>query len=464
MARCMPTLNPPKTLKAKLPRITNPIPSTQLFKTLPKSKKFTRISATIMSSHLKQQQLPSLDALISSDRREEVMGAIKSSLLNCLSETDLHLTVPGLKSKVRGKVRDIYDGGDYLVLVTTDRQSAFDRILASIPFKGQVLNETSLWWFDKTQHITRNAVVSSPDRNVTIAKKCSVFPVEFVVRGYVTGSTDTSLWTVYNKGVRNYCGNVLPDGAGLVKSQKLHANILTPTTKAADHDVPVTPDEIVKRGLMTKDDFDEASAKALRLFEYGQQVALEHGLILVDTKYEFGKGSDGEILLVDEVHTPDSSRYWIAHSYEERLENGLEPENVDKEFLRLWFKNHCNPYEDEVLPDAPEELVSELAWRRKLQEARENMKTLESGLEGKRFFRGEAIGFADIVIGWMGIWIRMVEEITYVKLIDEETMSLLSAWFQNFLEDPIIKERAPPPDKLLEHSKGFHKKLMAAST
>ncbi|KAK2992085.1 hypothetical protein RJ640_023468 [Escallonia rubra] len=356
MARCMPTLNPPKTLKTKLPPITNPIPSTQLFKTLPKSEKLTRISATIMSSHRKQQQLPSLDALISSDRREEVMGAIKSSLSNCLSETDLHLTVPGLKSKVRGKVRDIYDDGDYLVLVTTDRQSAFDRILASIPFKGQVLNETSLWWFDKTQHITRNAVVSSPDRNVTIAKKCSVFPVEFVVRGYVTGSTDTSLWTVYNKGVRNYCGNVLPDG--LVKSQKLHANILTPTTKAADHDVP-----IVKRGLMSKDDFDEASAKALRLFEYGQQVALEHGLILVDTKYEFGKGSDGEVLLVDEVHTPDSSRYWIAHSYEERLENGLEPENVDKEFLRLWFKNHCNPYEDEVLPDAPEELVSELAWR-----------------------------------------------------------------------------------------------------
>ncbi|KAK3023266.1 hypothetical protein RJ639_044432 [Escallonia herrerae] len=516
MARCMPTLNPPKTLKAKLPRITNPIPSTQLFKTLPKSKKFTRISATIMSSHLKQQQLPSLDALISSDRREEVMGAIKSSLSNCLSETDLHLTVPGLKSKVRGKVRDIYDGGDYLVLVTTDRQSAFDRILASIPFKGQVLNEMSLWWFDKTQHITRNAVVSSPDRNVTIAKKCSVFPVEFVVRGYVTGSTDTSLWMVYNKGVRNYCGNVLPDGAGrnccinvwisfsvsnalphvlgLVKSQKLHANILTPTTKAADHDVPVTPDEIVKRGLMTKDDFDEASAKALRLFEYGQQVALEHGLILVDTKYEFGKGSDGEILLVDEVHTPDSSRYWIAHSYEERLENGLEPENVDK-----------------VLPDAPEELVSELAWRalmgttslwiavestgvhrnfpferkyelpcvpaamstfskvgeeqeKAAKEARENMKTLESGLEGKRFFGGEAIGFADIAIGWMGIWIRIIEEITDVKLIDEETMPLLSAWFQDFLEDPIIKERAPPRDKLLEHCKGFHKKLMATST
>lgn len=307
------------------------------------------------------QQHLSLDALISSNRKAELLGDIKGMLSNRLSETNLHLTVPGLKSKTRGKVRDIYDGGDYLVLVTTDRQSAFDRILASIPFKGQVLNETSLWWFDQTRHITPNAVISSPDKNVTIAKKCSVIPVEFVVRGFVTGSTDTSLWTVYNKGIRNYCGNALPDG--LVKNQKLPANILTPTTKAEDHDVPVTPDEIVKLGLMTESEFDEASRKALRLFEYGQRVASEHGLILVDTKYEFGKSSDDSILLIDEVHTPDSSRYWIAHSYEERFQSGLEPENVDKEFLRLWFKDHCNPYEDEVLPDAPEELICELAWR-----------------------------------------------------------------------------------------------------
>ncbi|KAF5200791.1 Phosphoribosylaminoimidazole-succinocarboxamide synthase [Thalictrum thalictroides] len=258
-------------------------------------------------------------------------------------------------------VGDIYDAGDYLVLVTTDRQSAFDRVLASIPFKGQVLSETSLWWFDKTSHIVPNAVVSRPDRKVTIANKCSVFPVEFVVRGFVTGSMDTSLWTVYNKGIRNYCGNALSDG--LVKNQKLPANILTPTTKAADHDVPVTPHEIVERGLMTQDEYDETNKKALRLFEYGQSIAMEHGLILVDTKYEFGKAPDGTILLIDKVHTPDSSRYWIAISYEERFQGGVEPDNVDKEFLRLWFKNHCNPYEDKVLPDAPEELVCELAWR-----------------------------------------------------------------------------------------------------
>ncbi|KAB5516061.1 hypothetical protein DKX38_026750 [Salix brachista] len=337
MSQCLrTTLNPPKTL-LRNPTNSSPVSSPLIH--LPKSKKHSRISM----SQQNQQEL-SLDSLINSTRKEEVLGAIKGSLSYCLTETSLNKTVPALKSKVRGKVRDIYDAGDYLVLVTTDRQSAFDKILASIPFKGQVLNETSLWWFDRTRHIAQNAIVSAPDKNVTIAKKCSVFPVEFVVRGYVTGSTDTSLWTVYKNGVRNYCGNALPDG--LVKSQKLPSNILTPTTKADDHDVPITPEEIVKSGLMTEADYCEVSSKALSLFEYGQRVALEHGLILVDTKYEFGKGSDGSVLLIDEVHTPDSSRYWIAHSYEERFQKGLEPENVDK-----------------VLPDAPADLVCELAWR-----------------------------------------------------------------------------------------------------
>lgn len=296
-------------------------------------------------------------------RRPDVDRAIEESLnsFGCLSETYLDKTVPGVGSKIRGKVRDIYSAGDYLILVTTDRQSAFDRILASVPFKGQVLNQTSLWWFRKTKEIVPNAVVSTPDPNVTIAKKCTVFPVEFVVRGFVTGTTSTSLWTVYSKGVRNYCGNVLPDG--LVKNQRLQKNIITPTTKAADHDVPISPEEIVEQGLMTRDEWNEASSKALALFAYGQDVASKHGLLLVDTKYEFGKAVDGSILLIDEVHTPDSSRYWIAGSFEERIKKGLEPENIDKEFLRLWFRDNCDPYKDEVLPDAPRELVSELAWR-----------------------------------------------------------------------------------------------------
>ncbi|KAG4200589.1 hypothetical protein ERO13_A05G222001v2 [Gossypium hirsutum] len=263
-----------------------------------------------------QTQVPSLDALLNSGRKEEVFASIKASLHNCLSETNLHLTVPGLKSKTRGKVRDIYDSGDYLVLVTTDRQSAFDRILASIPFKGQVLNETSLWWFNRTRHMIPNAVLSVPDKMLQLLRN-----VLFSFRGFVTGSTETSLWTVYKNGVRYYCGNVLPNG--LVKNQKLTANILTPTTKAEDHDVPVTPDEIIERGLMTQDEFDEAREKALSLFEYGQRVALEHGLILVDTKYEFGKSSDGSILLIDESILD-------CNSYEERFQNGLEPENIDK--------------------------------------------------------------------------------------------------------------------------------------
>ncbi|KAG6598714.1 Phosphoribosylaminoimidazole-succinocarboxamide synthase, chloroplastic, partial [Cucurbita argyrosperma subsp. sororia] len=367
MAGPMTGIHTPKTPAAvKLPFSISSFTSVSLGRGKTRLRMLSAASSSspVKASLSHRQDSPrniSLDALIKGDRREEIVGAIDKSLFNCLSETNLHLTVPGIKSKTRGKVRDIYDYGDYLILVTTDRQSAFDRVLASIPFKGQVLNETSLWWFDRTQHITSNAVVSVPDKNVTIAKKCSVFPVEFVVRGFVTGSTDTSLWTVYKNGVRNYCGNVLPDG--LVKNQKLSSHILTPTTKADTHDVPVTPDEIIERGLMSRADYEEASRKALSLFEYGQKVALEHGMILVDTKYEFGKGEDGSILLIDEVHTPDSSRYWIAQSYEERFQNGLEPENVDKEFLRLWFKDNCNPYEDEVLPDAPEELVRELSWR-----------------------------------------------------------------------------------------------------
>ncbi|XLU35790.1 hypothetical protein S245_071856, partial [Arachis hypogaea] len=325
-------LNPPKTpFKINLTPALPPPPTSSAL-TFKPNNNFPTLSAAAQP----QEHGAMLDTLLNSTRKNQVLHSIRTtSPFNCLSETNLHHTVPTLTSKTRGKVRDIYDSGEYLILVTTDRQSAFDRVLASIPFKGQVLNQTSLWWFERTQHITANAVVSTPDPNVTIAKKCSVFPVEFVARGFVTGSTDTSLWTVYNKGIRNYCGNALPDG--LVKNQKLAENILTPTTKAADHDVPVTPDEIIERGLMTRADYEEVSRKALSLFEYGQRVASEHGLILVDTKYEFGKAEDGSIMLIDEVHTPDSSRYWIANSYLERFQNGLEPENVDKVLYTFYF-------------------------------------------------------------------------------------------------------------------------------
>ena len=287
---------------------------------------------------------------------EHYKGRIKAELNNTLTETSL-----SGRSKKTGKVRDQYDLDDQVALITTDRQSAFDRVLASIPFKGQVLNLTSAWWFSQTKHIIPNQVISVPDPNVTLAKKCEVFSIEFVVRGYITGSTSTSLWTVYNNGDREYCGNILSEG--LKKNQKLEANMLTPTTKEEHHDRPIAPPEIVSEGWMTQEDWDYCSQKALALFAFGQQKAAEHGLILVDTKYEMGRDTDGTICLIDEIHTPDSSRYWIAETYDERMSAGQEPQNIDKEFLRLWFVDNCDPYNDKTLPDAPDELVAELSSR-----------------------------------------------------------------------------------------------------
>ena len=287
---------------------------------------------------------------------EHYKDRIKAELNNTLTETNL----PN-GSKKTGKVRDQYDLGDKVALITTDRQSAFDRILASVPFKGQVLNLTSAWWFDQTKDIIPNQVIDVPDPNVTLAKKCDVFPIEFVVRGYITGSTSTSLWTVYNNGNRTYCGNNLPEG--LVKNQKLNANMLTPTTKEEHHDRPIAPDEIVNEGWMTQEDWDYCSKKALELFAFGQKKAAENEMILVDTKYEMGRDAEGTIRLIDEIHTPDSSRYWIAKTYDERMAVGQEPQNIDKEFLRLWFVDNCDPYNDETLPEPPEELVAELSSR-----------------------------------------------------------------------------------------------------
>lgn len=287
---------------------------------------------------------------------EHYKDRIRVELNNTLTETSLPSG-----SKRAGKVRDQYALGNKIALITTDRQSAFDRVLASIPFKGQVLNLTSAWWFEQTKGIINNHVIDVPDPNVTLAKKCNVFPIEFVVRGYITGSTSTALWTVYNKGDREYCGNVLPEG--LIKNQKLDANMLTPTTKEEHHDRPISPSEIVSEGWMTQENWDYCSQKALELFLFGQKKAAENGMILVDTKYEMGKDSDGNIVLIDEIHTPDSSRYWIAESYDKRMAMGDEPQNIDKEFLRLWFVDNCDPYNDEVVPDAPEELVTELSSR-----------------------------------------------------------------------------------------------------
>ena len=276
---------------------------------------------------------------------------------SCLTVTNLPLL-----AKYPGKVRDTYEIGDgRLLLVTTDRQSGFDRLLGAIPFKGQVLNRTSLYWFEQTRGIIGNHVLSSPHANVLIARKCTVLPIEFVVRGYMTGSTDTSVWTQYNNGVRNYCGHELPEG--MKKNVPLPKNIVTPTTKDKEHDRPITPKEIVAEGRLTEQQWEFASAKALELFAFGQKLAAERGLMLVDTKYEFGVAEDSEILLIDEIHTPDSSRYWLADSYAARVAAGQEPNMIDKEFFRLWFRERCDPYKDAVLPVPPDELIAELAAR-----------------------------------------------------------------------------------------------------
>jgi phosphoribosylaminoimidazole-succinocarboxamide synthase len=267
----------------------------------------------------------------------------------------------------RGKVRDRYTLSHQeqhrVALVTTDRQSGFDRALCQVPFKGAVLNLTSAFWFEQTASIIPNHLISVPHANVTIARTCTPFPIEFVMRSYMTGSTSTSIWKNYHDhGVRNYCGHVLPDG--MVKNQKLAHNLLTPTTKEEAHDRPISLHDIVAEHWMTQDDLDVCAAAAQKVFALGQQVAAERGLILVDTKYEFGKCHEtGQIRLIDEVHTPDSSRYWLSSTYEQRLAAGQEPDNIDKEFLRLWYAQQCDPYQDKVLPDAPVDLVAELSRR-----------------------------------------------------------------------------------------------------
>jgi phosphoribosylaminoimidazole-succinocarboxamide synthase len=291
------------------------------------------------------------------DRTALYRKAITEALANTLVKTDL--PYPGKK---QGKVRDSYQLEDgRLVFITTDRQSAFDRVLAAIPFKGAVLNLTSGWWFERTRSIVPNHLLSIPHPNVSVVQACEVFPIEFVVRGYITGSTNTSLWTHYQAGERLYCGNTLPEG--LVKNQQLPAPLLTPTTKETEHDRPISPEAIVAEGWMSQADWDQASRIVLELFDFGQQEARKRGLILVDTKYELGKDPAGRITLIDEVHTPDSSRYWLADSYRDRFSRGQEPENIDKEFLRLWFKEVCDPYHDAQLPAAPVELVVELSLR-----------------------------------------------------------------------------------------------------
>ena len=274
---------------------------------------------------------------------------------------------------MHGKVRDIYQQRDRIILITTDRHSSFDRIIAHVPHKGQVLNQASLWWFEQTKDIVPNHVISSPDPNVTVGKKCKPVPIEAVMRGYLTGVTDTSIWTRYSAGQRGFGDMELPHG--MTKNQKLPHPIFDPTTKEEGHDRPISPRDLVAEGFITQQVLDQIKETTHKLFERGQELAAKRGLILVDTKYEFGTDEKGNLTLIDEIHTPDSSRWWKLDSYEARIaakeparttdavQSGGEPEYFDKEFLRLWFKDHSDPYKDATLPEAPAELIEELSRR-----------------------------------------------------------------------------------------------------
>lgn len=270
-------------------------------------------------------------------------------------------TIPELPNHYRGKVRENYDLPDgRRILIATDRLSAFDRAIAAIPLKGRVLTQTARYWFEQTADICPNHVLDYPDPNVVVARRVEILPVEIVVRGYLAGTTGTSILTLYKRGERAMYGITLPDG--LRDNEALPQPIITPTTKAFDggHDEPLSAGEILSRGLLSAEQWNTVSGYALALFARGQKLAAERGLILADTKYEFGIDPDGRILLADEIHTPDSSRYWIAGSYAERFAAGGKPESFDKDFVRNWVVARCDPYKEE-LPPIPPELIAQTA-------------------------------------------------------------------------------------------------------
>lgn len=258
---------------------------------------------------------------------------LKKQIPYCLNKTDF----PNLGKKYEGKVRDNYTKDDRRIIIVTDRLSAFDRVITKIPFKGQVLNQMATFWFEKTKDIVGNHMLESPDPNAIVVKECTPLPVEMVVRGYITGVTTTSAWYNYEKGVRNFCGNQLPEG--LRKNEKFQEPILTPSTKAekGDHDESVSREKILENGIISPEDFDYMADVSFRLYKRGVDIAKKQGIILVDTKYEFGRTKEGDIVLIDEIHTPDSSRFWFEDEYEQRFEKGEKQKKIDKEYVREWL-------------------------------------------------------------------------------------------------------------------------------
>ena len=287
--------------------------------------------------------------------REQLQGLLTATL----EGTDLDVG-----AKYEGKVRDNYVTGDgRRIIVVTDRLSAFDSVLTTIPCKGQVINQMAQYWFEETADIAPNHILSVPDPNVTVARECVPLKVEMVMRAYLTGVTSTSIWRAYERGAREFCGHALADG--MVKNQRLPAPVLTPSTKAerGDHDVSMSREGILASGAVSEADFDRAAAIARALFARGQQLALARGLLLVDTKYEMGVNADGEIMLIDEIHTPDSSRYWYAGDYEDRMAAGQEPRSLDKEYVRRWLAETHGYRGEGQAPAIPDDVRVEAASR-----------------------------------------------------------------------------------------------------
>ncbi len=283
---------------------------------------------------------------------------LRAQCAQTLESTDF----PTLGTRIEGKVRDSYVRDGRRTIIATDRISAFDVVLGTIPLKGQILNQLAAFWFERTRDLAPNHILDIPDPNVTVARECELIPVEFVVRGFLTGTSNTSIWTAYERGERVYCGHALPEG--MRKHQRLPTPLLTPTTKAEHgaHDEPISREQAISTGLITSARYDEAQELAMALFAEGQRWADKQGLILVDTKYEMGLDGDGRLTLIDEVHTPDSSRYWYREGYEEAFAGGADPTALDKEFVRRWLVERGYRGEG-TAPALPDDLRCEAARR-----------------------------------------------------------------------------------------------------
>ncbi len=271
--------------------------------------------------------------------------------------------VRNLGKRQSGKVRDWYSKNNLRILIATDRISAFDKVLGLIPFRGAVLNKLSEFWFNTTRDIVSNHMIGVVDPNVMLVSEVQALPIEVVVRGYITGVTDTSLWKQYNEGKRTIYGIKFPEG--LKKNQKLKAPVITPTTRGTGpggHDEPITKQEIIKKKLVPPAIYKQIEKVAIKLFERGTLVAAKAGFILADTKYEFGIDKKGKLILIDEIHTPDSSRYWLKKTYAPLVSKGHEPENYDKEFMRLWFAKSGYTGKGKA-PTMPDDLVVKISQR-----------------------------------------------------------------------------------------------------